>query len=249
MRSVFLILILFLCCMPAVSADRPLIITSALSAQPDAWVKDGRIVGASVELMKLIFNELDISIESKVQPWARSLKDLERGTVDANLTIFYTDERAKYIVFSEPYAVAGTFVFTKRGNEFAFKSWNELIGKKGGVIRGDIQNKEFNYFAQKNLDLFPVDTIVQVQRMLIAGRVDYALYSKNPFIIEAKKNHLLEEISLLPIPISSENVHIGLSKNSPFVEYVPLINEKILQYKEDGTLKKLTLHAIYQAAN
>jgi len=86
------------------TADKPLIVTSALSAQPDAWARNGEIVGASVELMKLIFADLNISIETRVQPWARSLKELERGSIDAILTIFYTHERAKFIEYTNPYA-------------------------------------------------------------------------------------------------------------------------------------------------
>jgi len=242
--------IILACCLylTPVYADRALIVTSALSAQPDAWAKDNKIVGASVELMRLIFDDLGIPIESKVQPWARSLKELDRGSIDAILTIFYTEERAKFIAYTDPYAFVGTFVFTRRGHELPFKSWDELIGKKGGIIRGDVQSKEFNQFAKEKLDFFAVDNIEQVQKMLVAGRIDYALYSKNPFVIEARKRGLEDKISALPNPISSENLHIGFSKKSPFIKYIPLINTRIAQFKLDGTLSRLTQEAIAEAA-
>ena len=167
---------------------------------------------------------------------------------DANLTLFYTDERARFTEYSKPYASVGTSVFTRRGSEFQFARWEALIGKKGGIIRGDVQNRDFEAFAQSKLNLFQVDTLDQVLKMLVAGRIDYALYAKNPFLIEARKLGLADQISPLPNPISSEKIHIGFSKKSAFARIIPLINSKIEEYKRDGTLQRFVEQAIKAAA-
>ena len=68
-------------CCSSQAAERSIVVTAALSAQPDAWVEEGRFTGVGMMLMESIFSELDIPVISKIQPWARSLKELEHGAV------------------------------------------------------------------------------------------------------------------------------------------------------------------------
>jgi polar amino acid transport system substrate-binding protein len=233
----------------AYSQEGALIVTVAPSAVPYGWIEGNEAVGPSVELMKMVFADLGIPIKSINIPWPRSLLWAKSGKIDAILTIFYNEERAKYIDFTIPYTEILTSVFVKKGETFPFKIWDDLIGLGGLGIIGDSQSEEFEKFAESKLKIHRVSKIKQVFGMLVAGRADYAVWVKGSTLIKVRKLGYSEKIEILPVPISSQNVLIGFSKKSKFRNYLPKVNKKIKQLRDDGTIDHWIEKAIMDAAD
>jgi len=220
-------------------ASEKLVVSAAPDATPYAWDENNKLVGMSVELIKLIFDDLQIPVTTKILPWARSIKNLKEGEIDAILTFFHSEERATYATFTVPYTTVGTSVFVHKGKTFPFYSWHDLISYRGVAIRGDSLGENFDQFAKEKLNLSKVGTVDQLIKMLVAGRTDYVVYAKNSLLFKARKLGLDNKISALAIPLSFEYLSFGFSNKSPFIKYIPKINNKIEQFKKDGTIERL----------
>ena len=221
------------------SAQNPLTVAPALPAKPYAWIENGDVAGVGMDILHAFFDEMDIKIQPRIYPWARSLEYAKSGKIDALLTVFYTKERAGFLVFPEPYLTIDVCVIVPRGKSFKFENWNDLIGKRGIGIRGDSQGNEFDRFDRMRLNMFRVTDTRQAYEMLVnKERMDYLIYVREPALIDAAKLGYSDKIEILPVPVTSQELYIAFSKKSAFAKYVPVLSEKIKTWKTDGQVEK-----------
>ena len=215
------------------------------------WANDNKeteLEGPIIDLVKTIFADDEVPIRPKVFPWARAVRFMETGQLDLILTIFYSEERAKIMDFSIPFVEVPISVIVPKGKSFPFKGPENLIGREGLIVINASTSKDFDQLKPK-LNLTAVPTEEQIIRMLEKGRADYAVGPKYIFLIEAQKLKLRDKIEVLPTPIDSRFLHFGFSKKSPFLHYLPMINNKIKQFEQDGTIANMVEKAITTAAD
>jgi len=220
-----------------------------ISAPPSIWVQTqgDRLTGPVIELLEEIFEGFGVTVTSLSLPWARAITHMKSGKLDMMPVIFYTDERTQFMDFSIPYAKVFTSIFVPQGESFTFSSLDDLIGKRGLMMRGDSISPEFKALEPK-LNLSKITNYGQILQMLADNRADYAVAAQYGFIIEAKKLGYDNKIEMLPVPISSRSLHFAFSKKSPFLKYLPAVNNKLKQMQADGTIKKMVNKAISMAA-
>lgn len=250
MRIVF-ISIIFSCLITGSSAAGELLtVASALPAKPYAWI-DGdsagtdNMVGVGMDILHAFFDELNISIQPRIYPWARSLEYAKSGDIDALLTVFYTKKRTRFLEFTEHYLNIDVCVIIPKGKPFRFESWHDLMGKRGIGIRGDSQGHEFDQFDRTKLNMFRVTDTRQAYAMLVhKERMDYLIYVREAAIIDAAKLGYSDKIDILPVPVTSQKLHIAFSKKSAFVNYVPALSEKIKIWKRNSQIRTWYNHAM-----
>ena len=247
MKRIFLLSVIMISIAGTVYARDTLVVTAAptLYAQPLGH----KLAGPAVDLITTIFKEFDVPVETRIMHWAKAVESLKTGEIDAILTLFYTSERAEFVDFSAPYCDAEATVIVPKGKSFPYKEWGDLIGKKGFMIKEDSQGEAFDRFARENLNIQRVRQLDDLIRLTaLPGRVDYTIYSKNDFLIRAGRLGFTDKIEVLPVPVTSEPVHIGFSKKSPFRTYLPRLSEKIIDLRKNGTidgmLEKTMIHYI-----
>jgi polar amino acid transport system substrate-binding protein len=209
------------------------------AAHPYGWHDNNQLKGATVELVKLIGKDLNINIKEEILPWARSINDVKNGKIDAILTAFYTEDRAKDITFTKAYDQIETSVFVAKNRQFKFEKWEDLIGKVGLTIVGDSQGDKWDKFEKEKLNVIKVVKPEQVFNMISSNRADYFVFPKASTIRELKEMGYEDKITYLPNPVTSQNIYIGISKKSPYHKYVDKINERISHYIKNGTFNKL----------
>lgn len=220
-----------------------------ISAPPSIWVQEqnGQLTGPVVDLVHDIFTEYEISVTATPLPWARAIAQMKSGTLDMIPVIFYTEERADFMAFSTPFAVVPTSIFVPAGKAFTYASINDLIGKKGVIMRGDSISQEFELLKDR-LDLTEIAAYDHMIHMLADHRADYAVAAQYGFTIQAKKLGYDTKIDMLPQPVASRNLHFALSKKSPYVQYLPIINQKLEKLKTNGKLEQLVENTLNNAA-
>jgi polar amino acid transport system substrate-binding protein len=225
----------------AYSEDK-LIFSAYSDAPPNFWVKDGKLIGVGPELVETIFVELGVPVESKIYPWKRLLMLAEQGDVDIVAGLYFTQERAEYLEYIKPhYMSTEVVVIVAKGKAFPFKKWDDLIGLKGGSLVGDSFGGEFDKFKTEKLNFEEVGTLIQGFEMLTKGRIDYMPMSRAKAEIQARKIGFRGDVEILPVPIKSEKLYMGISKKSPFLKYLPQINQRLKQLTEQGVYEKLDL--------
>jgi polar amino acid transport system substrate-binding protein len=217
------------------------IIASGHSEWPPIMFKSGNAIdGAGAALVRKIFADLGVPIDvpytgtwDEVQAKARS------GEVDVLVAAYKTTEREGYMVYSAPYTTDPVAIFVAKGKAFPFNSWDVLVGRKGIAMVGDSYGQTFDDFAASRLALTRVTTSDQAFDLVAGGQADYMLYSLYAGDDYLKKTGSASRFESLPTFVNEENFYITISKKSPYVSYLNLLNQQIAKYKADGTIATL----------
>ena len=216
-------------------------VSGAIDWRPVAYL-DGKIKrGFAYDVIKMIGKDMNISItiQKENYPWKRMLDQVKFGELDAVTGIYWTQERSKKYYFSEPFAKVENVIFVKKGKEFPFEKFEDLIGRQGGNVLGGAIGGGFDEFKKKYLNIQEVPHNKMSFQKLILDRIDYIPLNYFEGIGLIKELGLVDKISILPKPLTSSPLRIAFSKKSPCVNLLLKINEIIQCRKKDGSIDRL----------
>ncbi len=221
--------------------DKPNFSVSGHPEWPPAMYRDKEeIAGIGAELMKIIGHDLGFNVEAKYTgQWSQTLEKARNSELDALVGIYKTVERGSYFDFSTPYMLDPVAVYVKKGKSFNAPDWDSYIGKKGVLTTGDSYGQALDTEMEQIFTTVRVDTVARAFDMLINDEADYFIYAYNAGDKALKEAGLTDRIEVLPRFIVVEYLYFAFPKNSPMLEYLPQINEKLEQYKKDGTVDRL----------
>ena len=169
MASVFLISV-----QPVLSAELT-ILTENLP--PLNYVKDGVLVGPSVEIVKEIQRRVDSHEQIKVYPWARAYK---MALEDENVVLFgttYTKVRHDKFKWIGPLATKRDILVAKKGSGIKINSLEDAKKvKRIGTLRDDTRERLLERLGFTNLE--PVSDEQKNAKKLVLGRIDLWAYKK-----------------------------------------------------------------------
>lgn len=199
------------------------------------------IDGVGPELVRMIFSDLGIDVESRhLGTWDQALAQVLNGDIDMLVGAYKTSSREPFLAFSDAFSVDPIAVYVATGNAFELDaSWTALIGRRGIAMVGDSYGETFDTFAEANLDLVRVSTVAEGLALVESGQADYfiySLYSGEAYLKASGETAKFESLSTL---IHEEPFHLAVSRQSPFVDFMPQINAAIARYKADGTIDRL----------
>ena len=167
--SVFLISV-----QPVLSAELT-ILTENLP--PLNYLKDGVLVGPSVEIVKEIQRRVGSHEQIKVYPWARAYK---MALEDENIVLFgttYTKERHDKFKWIGPLATKRDILVAKKGSGIKINSLEDAKKvKRIGTLRDDTRERLLNSLGFTNLE--PVSDEQKNAKKLVLGRIDLWTYKK-----------------------------------------------------------------------
>jgi len=175
-----------------------------------------QLMGANVDLLKQIANELELKIDVIYSgPWARAQDEVRTGRVDLLLGAFLTVQRLEHMDYIHPaFFSTPSVVWVHKGKGFPYGGWDDLRGHTGGTLVNNSFGQQFDTFAKANLTLEEVPSLTQALQKLLLGRTDYVLYERYPAVAIAGSLGLLNDIEALDPPLSSEKLYLTLSHNS-----------------------------------
>jgi polar amino acid transport system substrate-binding protein len=208
--------------------------------RPIMYQNGSVIEGAGPALVKKIFDELGINVAVRYTgTWDEVQAKARTGEVDVLVAAYKTSAREEYMVYSDAYTTDPVAIFVAKGKAFPFTNWQVLVGKHGVAMVGDSYGQAFDDFAASSLDLTRVTTSAQAFQLVSSGQADYLLYSLYSGEDHLKTTGTASAFERLPAFVNEENFYITISKASPFVQYLPQINQAIAKYKADGTVAAL----------
>ena len=226
---------------PTTPSARIGIVASGHPEWPPIMFQSGSTIdGAGAALVKKIFTDLGVAVDVKFTgTWDEVQAKARSGDVDVLVAAYKTTEREGYMVYSDAYTTDPVAIFVAKGKAFPFGSWDVLVGKKGIAMVGDSYGQAFDDFAAANLKLTRVTTSAQAFDLVASGQADYLLYSLYAGDDYLKKTGGASQYESLPKFVNEENFFITISKKSPYVTYLPLLNQQLAKYKADGTIAAL----------
>jgi polar amino acid transport system substrate-binding protein len=214
------------------------------------------LVGMDIELVKNIAQLIDVSIEYEQVAWQQHQKDLKDGTRDIAAGATYSDARAEYVYFSEPYRYEENSLFVMNNNdkELRFDTISEFLAQVRlqnfilGVTKGFIYaDPQINLFVkdESNKDIvIEYDNDVDALEGLMRGEIDGFMSDRvvgAAAILKQKHNSYVKEIQLnIKTPI-----HLMFSKKSVPLDLVEKFNHEIKEFSASREYKKIVKTYLY----
>lgn len=207
---------------------------------PIMWKENKSIIGAGVELVTLLFKDLNVTVKSPYRgKWDKVQEEAKQGKIDVLVGLYMTEDRKAFFEYSNPYAKDPVVIFVAKGRTFNYTKWDDLVGKKGTTTVGDSFGQAFDKFISEKLTVTRSAKVEENFKKLIDGSADYFIYAMYSGQFESARLGISDKIEYLPVNASVENFYIAISKKSPFVKYLPEINKKLEELVKNGTIDQL----------
>lgn len=208
--------------------------------------QQGDLIGFDVELLKHISNKTDCTLIPMETRWPATLKRLKSGSLHVSVSMSYTQERAEYLHYSDPYRkeTIGLFVSQKKQSSITYRSLEELSQSdfKLGVNQGYYYGKTFLKLQRQGVltdNLQIAEGHISNIYNLREGQIDGFLMEIVTAFRLLKSTKLEDAIVLFPLTVNDSGVHFVFSKRSVDPHLVRQYNQELRKAKTDGTYDKL----------
>jgi len=172
----------------------------------------GNAVGFENEIFGAVMQELGFEVEFVLRPWKRCLYMLERGQVDALVSLLKTGEREVYTIFSgEEISISRTMLFTHVESPIWFDgSLDQLTPYTIGTIRGFSYGEAFD-----NASFLRKEAVIDIQAIIqkvIFRRNDIGIGNQLVVTAQAKSLGKRAAIRFLEPPIHAQKLFVGFSR-------------------------------------
>jgi len=219
--------------------------SSTLSAQEmeiicDEWppyqiVENSQLTGFGTELVKTVLKKMDVKIRTlHLYPWKRAIIMMEKGQADALFSANYAKEREAFAWYpDEPLIQSPWVLWVREKDGLKFESYENLNGKRIGVVRGYSYTPEFWDFIQKHAEPDEVTDDETNFRKLNGGRIDYAVAEMGNGYHLLKKLGLKRIVPLKDKPIKSDGLYLIFNKKRVSKETVERFSAELKKFKQE----------------
>ena len=194
----------------------------------------GAPAGFNVDLINAIAKQLGILIDIKPCKCPEYIDHLFEGEIDAIAGVYYTEQKAKNIIFTPPF-LTNDHVIIARTDAQTVNGISELKGKKVLVMENDAMHY---YLLEKGFDkeIHAVKSQDEVFKLLEGGKYEYALTSHTyaHYYIEKNKIKNLTVIEKSYVP--QEYCFAAAKSNEALIRH---ITDAISVLKENGEYRKI----------
>ncbi|MBW5410998.1 transporter substrate-binding domain-containing protein [Brachyspira hampsonii] len=143
---------------------------------PFGYISNGNIEGFDYDLMKEISKISRSNMNFIPMRFEELIPALESKKIDMIIAgMSVTEERKKYLTFSDKYYTSSQAVLVRADNE-SIKTEEDLIGKKVGVIKDTVADNMIS--AKDGIEIERFDTGSSIILSLKVGNMDAAVFDK-----------------------------------------------------------------------
>jgi len=212
----------------------------------DAWPpfriisEDDKYSGIDFEFLDELSKELDSSMDYQRYPWSRSLAKMKGGTSDLISGIAKTEERQKYIQYSnKPYYICSTVFYVLKGNENKIEEYDDLKKFKLGYVSNSVYFDKFD--KDDSLNKKSISSELELIRMLAYKRVEVMIGTDCQVDYDISRLGFNELISKANYKPGNEvSLYIGVSKESPLINKMDEINKAIEKLLEENKVQEIS---------
>lgn len=196
--------------------------------------------GLALELVEHAFAKTTVKPEISIENWSRAVEGAQLGVYNGLAAAWYSDERSRDLLFSEPYLSSKLIILKRRGEPRRFTSLSQLSGARLGV-RAD-------YAYGVDLAAIPRLTLVQenhlIQNLLNLqnGRVDFVIGDRRTIIHQLNEymSDKLNQFSVTEIKLEPVARHVAISRSLPGHEkIVEAFNSALADARKDGSHQEI----------
>jgi polar amino acid transport system substrate-binding protein len=239
----FFVLIIAAIYSPSVFAKEALVLpfTSTHFPPYEFEVFENGLIGFDYEVVIESYRRSGVEIEVSFVPWNRALALVKHGKKAGLLTCAYTEDRAKYILFTDRISLSTSGVYSLKAHQKEkITTLEHLRGKDVRSPLGWVTEKEL---LNAGIEHRTTKDDKSALKDLLAGRFTYLYVTKETTDYLAVQMGVSDKLHFQPI--TQYPFFTCISKKwQGAAELVKKFNWGLQQIKEDGTYEKI--HAKYQ---
>ncbi|MGB4073693.1 substrate-binding periplasmic protein [Pseudomonas sp.] len=196
--------------------------------------------GVASDLVSTALSRAGYSSTYAQVPWERAVRGLQQDIYDVLINAWYTDERATFGHYSQPYLVNRIRFLQRKGSQISFKQLPDLYPYSIAVVRGYAYSSEFD--QDTRLTKVGVVGFAMGARMLHARRVQLTLEDElvARFHLSRELASIRDQLEFLPQPLSENGLHILVSRNHPQHQQIAdAFNKAIEAMRADGSYAQI----------
>lgn len=199
--------------------------------------KSGELVGFELDLAKAMTAKLGKELKIEPYKFDAILPAVMTGTIDFAAAGFaMTPERAKKVLFTEPFYESGLTIIVPKGNPAGIKDYSDLEGKRVSVQLGSISHDKAKTIKGAKITTFESSSDAILN--LVSGNAD-AVINAAPVTdyMLVQRPSLKKKILRLDVFSDGTPMAMVISKSKP--ELRDSLNKALQDIKADGTYNKL----------
>jgi polar amino acid transport system substrate-binding protein len=223
--------LVFLLCLSSISYAQPLKVCTN-EWPPYTLLEEGNVRGIDADLLHLVLTNLGVSYEITLEPWRRCLRKMNDGTLDILLDAFYSDERAKTMIFpGEPMADSAMVLFHARARPHTINSVDDLAGLRVGTEPGYAYSHS-GFASGTHFEREDAPTLDANIGKLLLGRIDLVITDRAVGLFTAKNMGVQNDIAYSPQPLYSDRVYAAFSRRPATAALVPRFESELRRVKQ-----------------
>ena len=199
--------------------------------------------GVASDLVTTDLNRAGYTTSYVQVPWERAVRGLQQEIYDVLINAWYTDERAVFGHYSQPYLINRIRFLQRKGSQIKFTQLPDLYPYSIAVVRGYAYSSEFD--QDSRLSKVGVVGFEVGARMLHARRVQLTLEDElvARFHLSRSLAGIRDQLEFLPQPLSENGLHILISRKHPqHRQIADDFNKAIEDMRADGSYAQIFLH-------
>ena len=232
------------------AAPAPLLLLT-MEYPPFSFEEQGQVKGISVEVIREAFQRIGQPVTIEISPWARALRRVEAGDVDALFPAAEQAKRKRYADYSVPLFRETVSLFVTDESTFSFNGeLSSLEQQVVGVVRGFTYGKQVDQAinAAPPQHIYKVTSVNQALKMLAKHRIDALINGRLATLYSARRTGLSTELKELPPALDHLAAHLIFSKKRQLDSVIQAFNAEITAMRESGRIRQIT-EQFLQATN
>jgi polar amino acid transport system substrate-binding protein len=111
---------------------------AAFTLASDVWPPFTNQTGEKVVALDIVKNTLNRDeqpVQFAIAGFDEVMSQIQAATVHGSAVLWYTEERAEYLAYSDPYLQNQPIFAARKGTALGFATFNEMNGKKIGRLK------------------------------------------------------------------------------------------------------------------
>lgn len=194
------------------------------------------VTGIDIDLLEMLSRRLGVPYTIRRMPWARCLEFMRTGEADLITGLAHTEERARYIRYSEiPYHTVFPAFYVRKGDADRIRTYEDLASFTIGYSLRSAYFEPFD--SDTRLNKYGVSTERQLLRMLAAGHLFVIIGTDANVAYDIANLGLREKVERARYqPDQHTDLYVGISRASRLVERSEEIDRHLKEIVRNGLL-------------
>ena len=192
--------------------------------------------GLALEIVEHVFSRTEYQTDIKIENWSRAVEGASIGVYDGLAAAWYTPERSKDLLFSEPYLSSKLIIVKRLEDRGRFRQLTDLAGGRLGVRADYAYGIDFSVIP--GLKLVEENHLIQNLLNLMNGSVDFVIGDQRTMTMQLHE-YLQDRITrfdVLPIDLPSPARHVAVSRElAGHDKIIAAFNKALAETRRDGS--------------